>query len=74
MGAVEPQGFDGVLGGLGFAKPFAVGMFDEMEVEIVGTEIDESDLDALVFWGRPVDAFGSVTNVAGPVEVVEVEA
>lgn len=74
MGAVEPQGFDGVLGGLGFAEPFAVGMFDEMVGEIVGTEIDERDHKAAEFWGRPVGAFGSVADVAGPVEVVEVEA
>ena len=74
MGAVEAQSFNAVFGGLRLAIPNAVGPFDEVVIEVFGTEIDEGNFDASELRRRPLDAFGSVADVAGPVEVVEIHA
>ena len=44
MRTIEAQGLDRVFGGLRFAAPLAIGLFDEVGGEIVETEIDESYL------------------------------
>ena len=74
MGTVEAQGFDRVFCGRVPTEPFAVMLFEEVVGKIAGAQIDESDLYTAEFRGWPLDSFGPVADVAGPVEVVVLHA
>lgn len=74
MGTIEAEGLNAVLGRWCFARPLAIDLFDEVIIEVLGAEIDEGDFDASEFRRWPVDAFGFITDVAGPVEVVKIQA
>lgn len=73
VGAVEAEDVDGVFGGGGSGEPAAGGVFEEMVVEVVDTEIDEADAALLQGRRGPEGAFDAVADVAGPVEVVVVQ-
>ena len=57
---VEAEDVDGVFGGGGSGEPAARGVFEEMVVEVVDTEIDEGDAALLQGRRGPEGMFDAV--------------